>query len=142
MTERLRVRWRGELYDVAVCLDPAARALAQSQWVGGIVELSALLDPDRPSAFPSSQKRGLAAMVLRALGEPLPPSRLASLPMADPMPAPSAGSFAPVTARAIASASPVARREQIDHAYLQALAKADRPAARELSDGVRKVVVS
>lgn len=72
MTAKLKVSWRGEVYELPTCLDDKRAAEASALWPDGVVVLERVLEPGRETPFSEGERRNLVKMVLRALGEPFP----------------------------------------------------------------------
>jgi len=69
--QALTVRWRGQLYSVATCLDPERAERIRQAWPDRIVDLATQYD--QPPSYASRVERDwLARTLLRALGEPVP----------------------------------------------------------------------
>jgi uncharacterized membrane protein YgcG len=135
----LKVRWRGELYEIPTCLGEGEAAKAMAQWPDGVIDIATMFEPGRSEAFSEHQRRQLAHMVLEALGEPTLGLHVSSATLGKTDTKAVPAGFGTI-GKAVTSRPVELRR--IDHAYLQELAAAPRKGRLQPATAMRKLETS
>lgn len=71
MANKLKVSWRGSVYEVPVCYDAARCAVISDRWPDGVIDLLKMLEATHPHES-MRQREWLAAATLRVAGELAP----------------------------------------------------------------------
>jgi hypothetical protein len=117
----LKVRWRGEVYELPTCLNEERAAVASAEWPDGIVDIATMFAPEHVSDFSEHQRRQLAQMVLQSLGESTIGLRVSPATIGKTETKPVPAGFGTI-GKAVTS-RPVELRK-IDHASLEELSAA------------------
>jgi len=136
----LKVRWRGEVYELPTCLNQERAAVASAEWPDGIVDIATMFAPEHVSDFSEHQRRQLAHMVLESLGESTLGLRVSSATLGKTetkaVPAGFGTMGHAVTSRPV-------ERSKLDHETLQALASSSSKArGPQPGSAIRKVASS